>query len=117
MVTWLHARLSVDLNDTWMPSIIKDNIHTQQMVAMLRAVQLLPRVLPRLHKTPLFFEVSLCLSRACLGKMFVLIYKWRKKWRFSHLLLPLLEKCRLCHARNTRVFLGVFPLFVPSLSG
>jgi hypothetical protein len=22
------------------------------------------------------------LSRACLGKMFVFIYKWRKKWRF-----------------------------------
>ena len=31
-----------------------------------------------------FFEFSLCLSRACLGKMFVFIYKWRKKWRFSH---------------------------------
>jgi hypothetical protein len=24
------------------------------------------------------------LSRACLGKMIVFIYKWRKKWRFSH---------------------------------
>jgi hypothetical protein len=34
------------------------------------------------RKTPLFFEFSLCLSRACLGKMFVFIYKWRKKWRF-----------------------------------
>jgi hypothetical protein len=32
----------------------------------------------------LFFEFSLCLSRACLGKMFSFIYKWRKKWRFSH---------------------------------
>jgi hypothetical protein len=30
------------------------------------------------------FEFSLCLSRACLGKMFVFISKWRKKWRFSH---------------------------------
>jgi hypothetical protein len=29
-----------------------------------------------------FFEFSLCLSRACLGKMFVFIYKWRKKDRF-----------------------------------
>eukprot|EP01046_Picozoa_sp_COSAG06_P008785 COSAG06_NODE_449_length_15623_cov_50.097204_3_plen_171_part_00 len=27
----------------------------------------------------LFFEFSLCLSRACLGKMFVFICKWRKK--------------------------------------
>jgi hypothetical protein len=39
---------------------------------------------PGLRKTPLFFEFSLCLSRACLGKMSVFIYKWRKNWRFSH---------------------------------
>ena len=31
-----------------------------------------------------FSEFSPCLSRACLGKMIVLMYKWRKKWRFSH---------------------------------
>ena len=37
-----------------------------------------------LRKTPLFFEFSLCLSRACLGKMMIYIYKWRKKWRFPH---------------------------------
>ena len=29
------------------------------------------------------FELSLCLSRACLGKMFVLIYKWLKNAVFS----------------------------------
>jgi hypothetical protein len=29
-----------------------------------------------------FFEFSLCLSRACLGKMMIFIYKWRKKCRF-----------------------------------
>jgi hypothetical protein len=28
------------------------------------------------------FEFSLCLSRACLGKMIIFIYKWLKKWRF-----------------------------------
>eukprot|EP01046_Picozoa_sp_COSAG06_P002996 COSAG06_NODE_112_length_23474_cov_81.804458_10_plen_187_part_00 len=28
-----------------------------------------------------FFEFSLCLSRACLGKMFVFIYKWLKTGR------------------------------------
>jgi hypothetical protein len=33
-------------------------------------------------ETPLFFEFSLCLSRACLGKMMHFMYKWRKKWRF-----------------------------------
>jgi hypothetical protein len=30
-------------------------------------------------KTASFFEFSLCLSRACLGKIIVFIYKWRKK--------------------------------------
>jgi hypothetical protein len=36
---------------------------------------------PGLFETPLFFEISLCLSRACLGKMMHFIYKWhRKKW-------------------------------------
>jgi hypothetical protein len=32
-------------------------------------------------QTPSFFEFSLCLSRACLGKMIVFIYKWRKNLR------------------------------------
>ena len=40
------------------------------------------RILGALRKTPLFFEFSLCLSRACLGKMMHFIYKWRKKWCF-----------------------------------
>jgi hypothetical protein len=31
------------------------------------------------RKTASFFEFSLCLSRACLGKIIVFIYKWRKK--------------------------------------
>jgi hypothetical protein len=29
-----------------------------------------------LYETPSFFEFSLCLSRACLGKMIIFIYKW-----------------------------------------
>jgi hypothetical protein len=32
--------------------------------------------------TPLFFEFSLCLSRVCLGKMIVYMYKWLKKGFF-----------------------------------
>ena len=33
-----------------------------------------------------FLEFSLCLSRACLGKMIIYVYeRWTKKWRFSHL--------------------------------
>ena len=42
------------------------------------------------HQGPLwkngpFFEFSLCLSRACLGKMFVCICKWLKKNVLTHL--------------------------------
>lgn len=62
---------------------------------------------------PFFFEFSLCLSRACLGKLMHFIYKWRKKcflpsrhlilsggvfhWllRLESLLSPGLEACRL----------------------
>jgi hypothetical protein len=36
-----------------------------------------PAPAPRMH--PSFFEFSLCLSRACLGKMIVFIYKWLQK--------------------------------------
>jgi hypothetical protein len=32
----------------------------------------------RVRKTASFLEFSLCLSRACLGKMIVSIYKWLK---------------------------------------
>ena len=34
-------------------------------------------------------EFSLCLSRACLGKLIIFIYKWLKKRRFN---LPLAQK-------------------------
>ena len=37
----------------------------------------------RRRKCRLFLELSLCLSRACLGKKMIFIYKWRKKCRFS----------------------------------
>jgi hypothetical protein len=39
----------------------------------------LRRPAQRLRKMPVFFEFSSCLSRACLGNMFVFIYKWRQK--------------------------------------
>jgi hypothetical protein len=39
--------------------------------------------------------LSLHLSRACLGKIFVFIHKWhRKKWRFSHRLRHSHRRCR-----------------------
>jgi hypothetical protein len=37
-----------------------------------------------LRKTHLFSQLFQCLSRACLGQMFVFIYKWLRKWGFSH---------------------------------
>jgi hypothetical protein len=40
------------------------------------------------HATPSLFELFLCLSRACLGKMIILMYKWLKKTVF---LLPLCQ--------------------------
>jgi hypothetical protein len=42
----------------------------------------------------LFFEFSLCLSRACLGKKITFIYKWRKKPCVPS---PHLIKPHLCH--------------------
>ena len=30
----------------------------------------------------ILFECSLCLSRVCLGRLIIFIYKWRKKWFF-----------------------------------
>jgi hypothetical protein len=37
---------------------------------------------PKRERCISLFEFSLCLSRACLGKIFVYIYIWLKKWRF-----------------------------------
>eukprot|EP01046_Picozoa_sp_COSAG06_P042566 COSAG06_NODE_5441_length_3481_cov_2.764932_1_plen_298_part_00 len=39
-------------------------------------------------KTPPFSQLSLCLSRACLGKTIIFTIKWRKKAAFSYLLIP-----------------------------
>eukprot|EP01046_Picozoa_sp_COSAG06_P026451 COSAG06_NODE_2275_length_7194_cov_10.705144_4_plen_92_part_00 len=39
-------------------------------------------------KTASFFEFSLCLSRACLGKMIVFIYKWLKNAVFRRAISP-----------------------------
>ena len=51
-----------------------------------------------LQENGLYFEFSLCLSRACLGKKIVFIYKW--------LLLGLQVPALLVHVRQ-RLVLGV----------
>jgi hypothetical protein len=52
-----------------------------------------------LRKTPLLFEIFLCLSRACLDKIIVFMYKWRKKWRLSYR-SPLALVLRRSHPRT-----------------
>jgi hypothetical protein len=53
------------------------------------------------EKTVVVFEFSLCLSRACLGKMFVFIFKWLKHAVFSHNSHSF--RCaRACGARSQR---------------
>ena len=53
---------------------------------------------PAPAETRLFFEVSLCLSQACLGKMIVFGIRWRKRRGFlpekTVAALPWLEKPR-----------------------
>jgi hypothetical protein len=52
-------------------------------------------------KTPFFFEFSLCLSRACLGKMLIFSIKWRKNGVFY--LTLIVEQLHRRHGRNKRL--------------
>ena len=74
-----------------------------------------------LQEIGLFFEVSLCLSRACLGKRMHFSIKMAQKWRFlAPRLLNRARSRRACD-KNATVFIG-FQVwfgtctFVPSLS-
>jgi hypothetical protein len=59
---------------------------------------------PILRENGTFLEFSLCLSRACLGKMLIFIYKWLKKCRF--------RTCMLQPSENTSLFPSTFPVCV-----
>ena len=70
-----------------------------------------------------FFEFSLCLSRACLGKIMHFIYKWLKNGRFPYrvveearraVVVALFAAAEIMPAENP--FPSTFPTFVPSLS-
>ena len=76
-----------------------------------------------LQENGTLFEFSLCLSRACLGKMIVFIYKWYKNGVSD------LGRCdqkisfdgrkpreNASSAYKTAPYLSAFPMFVPSLS-
>ena len=62
-------------------------------------------------KTHLFSQLSLCLSRACLGKIIIFIYKWLRK----NVLLPV-RRISSKSPAETCVFFSAFRMFVPSLS-
>jgi hypothetical protein len=70
-------------------------------------------------KNGIFFQFSLCLSRACLGKIIVFIYKWLKKWHFSQSMMIMWRVTKEKKYRDAAwsvPFLSAFPMFVPSLS-
>ena len=90
---------------------------------------------PRLRENGTSFEFSLCLSRACLGKIMHFIYKWRKKCRFltrapfndqaalsrTRVLAQTTCLCKLVkHSTHRRLqkrhSFSAFPMFAPSLS-
>ena len=73
----------------------------------LRAALTIHSPQPTPEKTVVFFEFSLCLSRACLGKKNAFIYTWLKTTIFAY------HRPDLC---NTTSFLSAFPMFVLSLS-
>jgi hypothetical protein len=56
----------------------------------------------QVRKTASFLEFSLCLSRACLGKMIVFIYKWLKNAVFFAGGMP----SALAHAGDPACFTG-----------
>jgi hypothetical protein len=60
-----------------------------------------------------FWEFSLCLSRACLGKTIAFIYKWRKKRRFLTCTLTRLQKTETKSSFSFALFQCTH---VPSLS-
>jgi hypothetical protein len=87
------------------------------------AAQTAHRQTQRLYKkTPFFFlSVSLCLSRACLGKIIVFKLKKAQKWRFLTLAIAFaFASCTQTqkNAFNPSSFLNpqFVPVFVPSLS-
>jgi hypothetical protein len=63
-------------------NLLEFQLHLLHLVSEL--IHFLLQLLAPAKNATLFFEFSLCLSRACLGKKMHFIYKWRKKWRFSH---------------------------------
>ena len=65
-----------------------------------------------LRKNGPFVEFSLCLSRACLVKMFVFIYEWLEKTVFTHLHSRAIVQVNLPNNATTHPFVSTFPIYV-----
>jgi len=84
-----------------------------------------PGAVACLMNSDTFLEFSLCLSRACLGKIMHFIYKWRKKCRFLTALwtdssaarrIELQHPPDVLWACRNRLLPQLFLICVPSLS-
>ena len=69
-------------------------------------------MIAQLQQNGLFLEFSLCLSRACLGKVIIFLYKWVKNTVFSPASNPS-DQLPTAHTarrnRKTPLFLSAFP--------
>jgi hypothetical protein len=75
----------------------------------------------RCEKRHLFLSLSLCLSRACLGKMIVFIYKLLQNGVFLTGGRSVARRCRCqclaaCRPPDSTNLVSAFLMFVPSLS-
>jgi hypothetical protein len=68
--------------------------------------------LSHLRKNGPFYEFSLCLSRACVVKMFVCIYEWLEKTVFTHLHSRAIVQAILPNNATTHPFVLTFPIYV-----
>jgi hypothetical protein len=77
--------INQSINQSWDIVTDRAQISCPAQSRKLRAVaqvEVRNRIKGALRKRRLFLSFSLCLSRACLGKMSILMYKWRKKAAF-----------------------------------
>ena len=108
-----NARMVPDLLDDGRPLVLIQRVATGPRIKWLAAGWLAISNWKLCKKTVSCFECFLCLSRACLGKKIIFLYKWFKKT-----FLPAEIMIPTSHAmRNAdHSFLSAFPMFVPSLS-
>ena len=83
--------LSLPIFDSSMPPYLYIPIYTY---IYMSSCNLFVSFVLRVSCLGLFFEFSLCLSRACLGKKTTFMYKWLKKISFSDVMELVFAKLR-----------------------